>query len=350
MKKITLVLIFVAGMVNARAQEPFKFNDLVEVNSNGPIKFYLDGVFKISYEYCSNYYMIAELDRQYFQVKDTFKIYYRSDELFLEGGFKKGELDGKFTWYHKNGQIQIAGEYTSGKRSGVWEFFYANGNPYKKIEYKNNREYLIDFFGQWGKVMVKDGNGFFDDNVYMSAINSAASNIKGDVVNGLPEGKWKIYILETKVGTEYFENNSFVKGVSHSVVLGDKVYRNESISTFTGIIHIEQLQLFGPSMCKNKMSLGLTRGFYSNLKLRYDSSGLKNVIANNWFLVELKADGTGNIVDVHIFSHAKQEFTDELKKIIMEMKKVNTVFTIGKTGYEFFLFMVFDNEFYLPTG
>jgi len=292
--------------------------------------------------------MIANFDKEYFQFKDTLKIYYKNDKLFLKGKFENGEREGKFIWYHKNGQIQTIGSYSKGKRSGIWEYFYSNGHLYKKIEYKNDKEYLIDLLKKNGKVLVKNGKGFFRDNILLSIANTSTSNLKGEIVNGLPNGKWQISSSGTEIGTEYFENNSFIKGISHSIALGDEEYLNEYLSTFTGIIYIEHLRLFDPSICGNKTSSGLTQDFFNSLKQRYIRSDLKNIISNNWFLVEIKADNSNNIVNVEIYSCAKQDISNQLKKIVFEMGKVNTVMSNPRSGYQFFPLVIDNYDIYLP--
>lgn len=346
MNKFILALFFITVFADTRAQQQVKFNDLVEVTDSGAIKIYLSAVFKASYEYCADYYMIADFDREYFQIKDTFKIYYRTDELFLEGRYKNGERHGKYTWYHKNGQIKTIGEYTSGKRSGVWEYYYTDGSLYKRVEFKDDREYLLDLYGKWGKEMVKNGKGYFDDEVIMSVSGKYPFNLKGEVVNGLPEGKWQIYVSKIKIGTEYFKDNSFEKGVSHSIALGDEKYYDAYLSTFTGIVYIEHLQLFSPSFCKNKMSLGLTQGFFNNLKEQYNSSALKNAVSNNWFLVEIESGKADSIVNVEVFSFAGQDLSNQLKNLVLEMKNVNKLFTNSGTGRELFPVVIYNNDIY----
>lgn len=348
MKSHILILFFVIGFVKIQAQQPTKFDDLVEVIDNGSIKLYLDAVFKIVYKDCSDYYMIANFDNKYFQIQDTLKIYYKSDKLFFKGKYENGERQGKFIWYYKNGQIQTIGSYTLGKRSGIWEYYYSNGNLHKKIEYKNNKEYLIDLLEKNGKILVKNGNGFFKDDVLLSIANISPSSIKGEVLNGLPNSKWQISTSGTKIGTEYFENNSFIKGISHSIAFGDEEYQDKYISTFTGIIYIEHLRLFGPSICRSKSSLGLTQVFFNNLKQKYNSSDLKNIISNNWFLVEIKADGSKNIINVEIYSNAKQDISNQLKKIVFEMGKVNTIMSNSRSEYQFFPLVIYNNDIYLP--
>ena len=74
------------------AQESENFDDLIEKTQDGKVKIYLDGVFRISYKDCSKYYLIAEFDDRLFQFKDSLKVFYTNDDLFLTGSYQNGKF------------------------------------------------------------------------------------------------------------------------------------------------------------------------------------------------------------------------------------------------------------------
>jgi hypothetical protein len=295
--------------------------------------------------------MIADFDNQHFQFKDTLKVYYKDDKLFVEGNYKKGFKQGKFNWYYKNGQVKTIGEYSAGQRSGTWEYFHPDGSSYKKIEYRGNKELLINLSDRKGKALVKDGNGTFNDEVMLSSSIGTLCKIKGEVINGYPNGKWHLTTAGTKIGTEYFMNTSFVKGVSHSTVFGDQEYYNEFLTTFSGINLIEQLKLTGPTVCGRKTDLGLTEDFFNQIKQRYNDSDIRNSLADGWFLIEIQSDEKNNIVKVEVFSNSGKEAINKIKNLIFNMNQVDRIrIKVGnsKAEYEYFPLVLAKGNIYLP--
>jgi hypothetical protein len=44
-----------------------------------------------------------------------------------EGSYKKGQLDGQWTWWHANGEKSKEGTFAAGKKVGTWTFWNAEG-------------------------------------------------------------------------------------------------------------------------------------------------------------------------------------------------------------------------------
>lgn len=333
---------------NLAAQESENFDDLLEKTQDGKVKIYLDGVFRISYKDCSKYYLIAEFDDKLFQFKDSLKVFYRDDNLFLTGSYKKGKLNGKFNSFYRNGIKKMEFEYSSGARIGIWESFSKNGKSIKKVVYKNNNEFLLEQRTELGENIVENGNGKFVDSLFMSISGSQKSKLTGSVKSGLPDGEWNFYAANTNYGKEYFENFTFKKGMSISPALGNELYYNHFNATFTGIIFLERLKIIGPSRCEQKTDIGVNDDFYEKIKKRFYKLKLNESITDNWFLVEIETGTNKKIVDVLIISKADNQSINLIKELIFSLKKAVTFPYKYKPGFDYFPIVIKNSKIFTP--
>jgi antitoxin component YwqK of YwqJK toxin-antitoxin module len=83
---------------------------------------------------------------QYFEYSDrTFttldgitKEWYDNGQLWKEGEYLNGKLDGLYKSYHyDNGSLQSEGKYTQGKIEGIWNYFDTEGRITSKSTFKN---------------------------------------------------------------------------------------------------------------------------------------------------------------------------------------------------------------------
>jgi len=330
------------------AQESENFDDLIEKTQDGKVKIYLDGVFRISYKDCSKYYLIAEFDDRLFQFKDSLKVFYTNDDLFLTGSYQNGKLNGKFNSFYKNGEKKMEFEYALGNRTGIWESFSKNGKSIKKVIYKNNNEFLLEQRTELGEIIVENGNGKFIDSLYMSISGSQKSKLTGNVKSGLPDGEWNFYTANTNYGKEYFENFTFKKGMSISPALGNELYYNHFNATFTGIIFLERLKIIGPSRCKQKTDIGVNDEFYEKIKKRFYKLKLNESIIDSWFLVEIETGNNKKIIDVSIISKADNESIDLIKELIFSLKKAVTFPYKYKPGFDYFPIVIKNSKIFTP--
>lgn len=333
---------------NLAAQESEGFDDLIEKTTDGKVKIYLDGVFRISYKDCAKYYLIVEFDDKLFQFKDSLKVFYSDDNLFLTGAYKNGKLDGKFISFYRNGLKKMDFEYNSGLRAGVWESFSNNGKSIKKMVYKNNNEFLLEQRTEQGEIIVENGNGKFVDSLFMSISSSQKSKLTGSVKEGLPDGEWNFYALNTNYSKEYFENFTFIKGISISPVLGNESYYDHFNATFTGIIFLEQLKIIGPSRCGPKTDIGVNGDFYEKIKNRFYKLKLNEKIADNWFLVEIETGKNKKIIDVSIIAKADSQSIDLIKELIFSLKKAVTFPYKYKPGFDYFPIVIKNSKIFTP--
>lgn len=333
---------------NLTAQESDYFDDLIEKTQEGKVKIYLDGVFRISYKDCSKYYLVAEFDDKLFQFKDSLKVFYKDDNLFLTGSYQNGKLNGKFSSFYRNGVKKMEFEYSSGSRTGIWESYSKNGNSIKKVLYKNNNEFLLEQRTEQGEYIVKNGKGKFVDSIFMSISGSQKSKLIGNVKSGLPDGEWNFHAANTNYGKEYFENFTFKKGISISPALGNEFYYNHFNATFTGIMFLERLKIIGPSRCEQKTDIGVNDEFYEKIKKRFYKLKLNESITDNWFLVEIETGKNKKIIDVSIISKADDKSIGLMKELIFNLKKAVTFPYKYKPGFDYFPIVVKNSKIFTP--
>jgi hypothetical protein len=292
--------------------------------------------------------MILNFNENFFQIKDSLIVYYLDNSRFLEGFYKNGLRDGAFKEYYKNGQLKSINVYQNNYPYGTWIYYYQNGILYKKIEYKDNSEFLMEMYKKNGRPIVVNGKGKYKDYIPLSIANSIPSIIKGKVLNGLPEGKWDIYSSGINIGTEYFKNNNFIKGISHSFALGSQEYFNTSITTFTGVKFIEHLKIIGPSICNSKAGIGLSREFFEKIREKFNLSNIKDKLGNCWFLVEIESDNTGKIKNIKMHSKSDEGTINEIKKLIYSVNDIESNRSQNNMGIEYFPVVIFNSKIYFP--
>lgn len=344
MKYITILILLVVS-INIHAQTSTKFADLIEITGDDKIKIYLDGNFQIAYKDCADYYMLADFDDNFFQIKDTIKVFYMNDELFIYGKYKNGQVHGNFKTLHRNGKPKLLSQYDKGKPIGIWKYYYENGNLHKVVGFRDNRIFLTEMYDKNRKTLVQNGNGIFHDAISLSKFDDELFEIKGEVKNGLPDGTWRIKLQGAIFATEFFEEYIFKEGISHSKALGDYKYYDNYKSKFVDLTSIESLKINNPSSCKEKFDIGLSRKFFDKLKGKYEKSELKSELGNQWFFIEVEANDNGKIVNVEIISKSDKQNIDQLKKMI---SSVGRTFSNIKpfSGYKYFKIVVLESNIY----
>ena len=81
----------------------------------------------------------------------VFDLYKSTGEKKLQGNYRKGLMNGKWTYYHENGQFHAQGRFIDGDgsnphessgipfngRSGRWAFWYKNGQKFREGTFKD---------------------------------------------------------------------------------------------------------------------------------------------------------------------------------------------------------------------
>ena len=98
----------------------------------------------------------------------VFALYKNTDNKKLEGLYRDGLKNGKWTWWHKNGDIYSKGSFRAGLMSGQWEFYYSNGKimavgHYRNGDGTNEDKNGIPIHGRQSKWAFWHKNGFKSD-------------------------------------------------------------------------------------------------------------------------------------------------------------------------------------------
>jgi hypothetical protein len=122
---------------------------------------------------------------------------------------EKGQKDGEFVSYYLNGNLQAKGSFKNNKFWGRWDLFYSDGKPKLSFDANEERIKLIDAWDTEGKKIVDNGNGSYRANL-------GTMYWSGKLVNGKPDGKWRVMKTDDRTNTELaaenFKNGEFQKG------------------------------------------------------------------------------------------------------------------------------------------
>ena len=138
--------------------------------------------------------------------------FYENGEKELDGNYRKGLMNGEWTYYHENGQFHAQGRFIDGDgsnpseltgipfngRSGRWKFWYENGQKSTEGTYRNGN--LIGKYTEWHKNGQKSGEGPFKngkmDGKWTWWYENGNMREEGTFKDGEPDGLY----------TEWYEN------------------------------------------------------------------------------------------------------------------------------------------------
>jgi antitoxin component YwqK of YwqJK toxin-antitoxin module len=127
---------------------------------------------------------------------------YDNGQKKLNGRYRNGIKNGKWTWWNMDGGIDRAGSYKNGLMNGLWQFYYSNGNLKGKGLYKEGNEtghryegiLLHGQHGKWtywdedgqksAEGIFKDGDGlwtYWEENGTKSGQGSVTMILSGSV-------------------------------------------------------------------------------------------------------------------------------------------------------------------------
>ena len=345
----SIVLFLLLSALYCKAQEKSKFNKIIEPLSEKKVKFYLNKTLKIVQKDCSAFYMINYFDDVNFEFKDSIKIFYNSDKLYIKGNYINGKRNGIYTWYFENGNIQSQGEYTDGYKTGDWKDYYSDGSLKKTINYKDGLAKLNEFYDSKGTQLVVNGNGMYIDDLLLSPISTTLNRVKGEVIDGIQNGPWEMYVKGKKVGTEYFQDKMFIKGISYSPVSGNVEYSNAYYCTIEEYLYFENLSFKSNHFCsyKNGAMICSDYNVYKVLKKEYENSNLK--LTNDWFLVMREYDINGKLKANEIYSNADEDTKNKIKDFLDKAFKKDQPNSITDKNYiRFFPLVIKNGRIYFP--
>ena len=125
----------------------------------------------------------------------TYKIYYETGILQIDGFLENDEKAGHWKWYYPTGVIKEEGNFINGEMKGAWKLYYPDGNVEREIEsfldgkteilkgYDENRNLIFEGFMYNGK---KHGK-------YLRYYDSGELEEEGEYKEGLLENEVKTY-------------------------------------------------------------------------------------------------------------------------------------------------------------
>jgi antitoxin component YwqK of YwqJK toxin-antitoxin module len=152
---------------------------------------------------------------------DVFELY-EDGKKKLDGNYRNGLMNGKWTYYHENGQIHGQGRFIDGDgsnpsessgipfngRSGRWKFWYENGQKSSEKTYKDGKQ--NGKWTEWYENGQKRGEGTFKDGKYdglnANWYENGQKSFEGTYKNGILIGKYELWFEDGTKEWEYYYN------------------------------------------------------------------------------------------------------------------------------------------------
>lgn len=162
------------------------------------------------------FYRTVRVDRAELVFEGPVKDYLKSSgKLLLEGTYRNGRKEGRFTFYHENGRPESTGDYADNIKTGEWQYYYPNGKLRKIIQFTSTGNQPYCLWAQWdstGRQEVEAGNGYWYD-YDRDVATGKTIKIRGKVLNGQRSEAW---VLEYQNGAilyeEFFRSGRFLSG------------------------------------------------------------------------------------------------------------------------------------------
>ena len=84
----------------------------------------------------------------------VFDLYRTTGNKSLEGRYKDGLRNGKWSWWNEDNKMDSSGTYKDGNQDRKWTYWYENGEKREKRTYKNGKRdgiwdwYFVDYASQ----------------------------------------------------------------------------------------------------------------------------------------------------------------------------------------------------------
>lgn len=214
--------------------------------NNGPKTSYWFGTDKIWLQYNLK-------DGEY---HGTYKRFYYSGVLEIEGTYENGKRNGTFTEYSKDGSIDAVYQMKDDSLHGSFKTYHVNGNINQIGKYRNGKRhgtfnYYDDETGGLIYSLIYD-NGTLSGPYTVYHLNGKIS-ISGNFANGMKEGAFKEFSEEGQLIAEYtihedslhgkfkeYDNGKLISEANYDMGVKHGYYR-EIITVFDGT-HILEIE------------------------------------------------------------------------------------------------------------
>jgi antitoxin component YwqK of YwqJK toxin-antitoxin module len=200
-----LILLSLSTQAQTQNAESDNFNFYKSLGQDS-VLFYYDYNWNLVEPACAVYYRLTKMTPDAFFTGE-FKDYKLQDStLLFAGSYSDKKKNGLFKQFYENGLVQFSGNFQNGQRKGAWELFRPDGSLQASLNFTESGYLIESAWDENGKQTVSNGNGPFEQEVNKYLI-------KGQLKNGLPDGKWTFgYSNGTVLSKEEFSAGKFLKG------------------------------------------------------------------------------------------------------------------------------------------
>jgi antitoxin component YwqK of YwqJK toxin-antitoxin module len=225
------------------------------------------------------------------------KNYYSTGQLFSEGAYKKGVVEGLWKFYYRSGKLKSDYTYVDGLVEGEAHEFYPSGEKKTVQAFKNdeNHGYYQSFYRN-GKVKEE---GWFQ--------------------NGNREQQWLTYMVDGSLESDYYYLSGRITGPAYDYALDKRIYNIENYNE-NGITHVANYNSKGNliNAVQSKKDSIVREERFANTKLRFQYS-----LRCGTFTGEMKKwypDGT--LFYMYNFVQGKKHGPYEARQINGELKSL----------------------------
>ncbi|MBX2955698.1 MAG: TonB family protein [Cyclobacteriaceae bacterium] len=238
----------------------------------------------------------------------------------MEGYYREGKKNGKFTFYYESGNLESEGNFENNLPSGKWRYFYPDGTSKQDVTFDGQGFYVHFFIDSTGNKILDNGTGNWYD-VYEEYKIPSLITVKGSFYEGKKTGDWECHFENGEfLYKEKFKNGEFKKGFRINP-MGKKTneyfseVKNKLLPHFKHDV-IERFEREGD----------LTRDDYPFLKFLRSNSPHDSTSSDQIFLVvEESARPVGGM----------QEFYNHVGRVMTYPKEARRMGIQGKVFVEF---------------
>jgi protein-export membrane protein SecD len=139
----------------------------------------------------------------------VFDLYRTTGNKSLEGRYKDGLRNGKWSWWSEDGKMDSSGTYKDGNQDRKWTSWYENGQKEYEGTYKDGkREGLSTWWrGDGQKRLERTFKVGKQDGLLIEWYENGQKEVEGNFEDGKQDGLWTYYRKDGSNETEgYFEN------------------------------------------------------------------------------------------------------------------------------------------------
>lgn len=202
---IIITLLVIGQFAVAQESKPIYFEEAPK----NMVRFFFDKNYYLVDKHCEFKFIerVATFSASKNIFTGPFKDFGPNGHVILTGQYVNGKKEGLFIAYHPNGHIKWEANYLDDEEQGIWKYYYPDGKPMLELSLENGDFSIINYFDQYGKQRVTNGNGIYEIIIpidHYTEHGFTKFNRKGKVVNGKPDDEWLVsFVSNDKKNTKY---------------------------------------------------------------------------------------------------------------------------------------------------